>query len=167
MPSFSAVSNAALGSSPITVNIPAGTAAGTYDFNLRVKVASPPPGCESDVVPFTVVVRPQPALAVTASPTSVCPGGTVNLLASPNLSGSGSYAWTSSPSGFTSSIYSPSATPSVATTYTVTYTETSSGCTNSGSVAITMKAVPTVTVNDPSICNGNRAVLTASGASTY
>jgi hypothetical protein len=167
MPMFSAVSNAALGSSPITVNIPAGTAAGTYDFNLRVKVASPPPGCESDVVPFTVVVRPQPALAVTASPTSVCPGGTVNLLASPNLSGSGSYAWTSSPSGFTSSIYSPSATPSVATTYTVTYTETSSGCTNSGSVAITMKAVPTVTVNDPSICNGNRAVLTASGASTY
>ncbi|NBP06592.1 MAG: hypothetical protein EBV15_10335, partial [Bacteroidetes bacterium] len=167
MPSFSAVSNASLGSSPITVNIPAGTAAGTYDFNLKVKVATPSPGCESDVVPFTLVVRPQPALAVTSSPTSVCPGGTVNLLASPNLSGSGSYAWTSSPSGFTSSIYSPSATPSVATTYTVTYTETSTGCTNSGSVAITMKAVPTVTVNDPSICNGDKAILTASGATTY
>jgi hypothetical protein len=174
MPSYTTVTDRSKtfisgpGSDSIQVSIPAGTPAGTYDFNLSVKVASPSPGCASAAVPFTIVVKPAPALTVTASAASVCPGGSVNLLASPNLGGGYTYAWSSSPAGFTSSIYSPSATPSVATTYTATVTDnTAPNCSASGTVTVTMKAVPTVSVNNATICLGDKAVLTAAGAATY
>jgi hypothetical protein len=87
MSGFTAVSNATLPSSPISINVPAGITAGIYDFNLRVKVASPGSGCESDIVTFTIEVKAAPPITVTASAASVCPGGNVNLLASPNLGG--------------------------------------------------------------------------------
>jgi hypothetical protein len=51
---FSAVSNASLSGSPLTVNIPA-SAAGTYSFNLTVRNSST--GCASTSVPFTVTIK--------------------------------------------------------------------------------------------------------------
>ncbi len=54
MPSFVAVNNAALGTSPISVPIPA-SAVGTYNFNLSVRNSTT--GCVS-TVPFELTVRP-------------------------------------------------------------------------------------------------------------
>jgi gliding motility-associated-like protein len=59
MSGFTAISNATLGSSPITVNIPEGTPAGTYDFRLTVSTAT----CSSAPSSFTVTVGDVPALA--------------------------------------------------------------------------------------------------------
>lgn len=167
MPGFSVINNASLAASPISINIPAGTTPGTYDFNLRVALTTPSPGCASDNVPFTVVVRPNPPLTVSASPPAVCPGSSSTLSASPNLGAGYTYNWTSSPAGFTSSVAAPLASPSSTTTYTVTVTETATGCISTGMVTVTMKPLPSVAVNNPTICSGDRAVLTASGAASY
>jgi hypothetical protein len=173
MPSFAAISNASnafnSGSGNISVAIPAGTAAGTYDFNLKVKKSTPAPGCESETVAFTVVVLPAPPLTVTSSVSSVCSGGSVTLTASPDLSAASpahTYAWTGGTVANSTAV-STSATVTAPTTYTVTVTNSSNGCTASGSVSITLKAGLTVTVNNATICPGDKAVLTASGATTY
>ena len=79
------------------------------------------------------------------------------------------YAWTSSPSGFTSSSQNPTGVAVAAnTTYTVT--ATGGSCSTTSSVAVTANALPTITVDNPtaSVCaGGTGASITASGASTY
>ncbi|SDZ97662.1 MBG domain-containing protein [Pedobacter hartonius] len=55
MPGFSAVSNATLGATPITVTIPA-SAANTYNFSLTVRNSVT--GCTSPATPFTVTIVP-------------------------------------------------------------------------------------------------------------
>ncbi len=173
MPSFAAVSNASnvfnSGNGNISVAIPAGTAAGTYDFNLKVKKSTPAPGCESETVAFTVVVLPAPPLTVTSSAASVCIGESVTLTASPDLSAASpahTYAWTGGTVANSTAV-STTATVSAPTTYTVTVTNSSTGCTASQSVSITLKSGLTISVNNATICSGDKAVLTASGASTY
>lgn len=157
------------GSGSVNITIPASIAAGTYDFNMRVRVPTPGTGCESDPVPFTIIVRPAPAVTVTSSASSVCLNGSVTLTASPDLSGAGghTYAWTGA------TVASPSAVSTAATvtagpsTYTVTVTQTSTGCTASGSTSVTLRAGANITVNSPTICLGDKAVLTATGGVTY
>ncbi len=65
MPGFVAIVNAALPASPISVAVPVGTAAGTYNFNLTVRNSTT--GCVSTVSAFTVTIGD-----VTA-PTITCP----------------------------------------------------------------------------------------------
>jgi hypothetical protein len=157
------------GSGSVNITIPASIAPGTYDFNMRVRIPTPGTGCESDPVTFTIIVRPAPAVTVTSSASSVCLNGSVTLTASPDLSGVGghTYAWTGA------TVASPSAVSTAATvtagpsTYTVTVTQTSTGCTASGSTTVTLRAGANITVNSPTICLGDRAVLTASGGITY
>jgi len=60
MPGFTAVSNASLGSSPISVTIPA-SAANTYNFNLTVRNSTT--GCVSPNVPFTLTVSAPGAIS--------------------------------------------------------------------------------------------------------
>ena len=48
------------------------------------------------------------------------------------------YAWTSNPSGFTSSVANPTVNPSVSTTYTVTKTSTATGCSAQATVNVTV-----------------------------
>lgn len=68
---------------------------------------------------------------------------------------------------------SPSAVSTAATvtagpsTYTVTVTQTSTGCTASGSTSVTLRAGANISVNSPTICLGDKAVLTATGGVTY
>ena len=52
------------------------------------------------------------------------------------------YAWTSSPSGFTSSLANPTVMPSSTTTYTVVETIAATGCSNSNSVVVTVNPLP-------------------------
>ncbi|KAF2339126.1 beta strand repeat-containing protein, partial [Flavobacterium tistrianum] len=65
---FLPVSNATLGSSPISIAVPAGTAVGTYTGTLTVKNAT---GCVSTANNFTVTVNPLPTITLSAT-TAVC-----------------------------------------------------------------------------------------------
>ena len=109
-----------------------------------------------------------PALTADAgSNMSICPGGSTIL----NGSASGvasplSYSWTSIPTGFTSSLQTPTVSPSVTTTYYLTVTDINL-CTSNSQVVVTVNPLPTVTVNSETICAGQTATLNASGADTY
>ncbi|MEN9441014.1 MAG: hypothetical protein RLZ33_1091 [Bacteroidota bacterium] len=71
----------------------------------------------------------------------------------------GTYAWTSTPAGFTSSIQNPSVNPATTTTYTLT--TTANGCTNSDNVLVTVTPGPTATLTTASstVCNGSQVSL--------
>lgn len=82
----------------------------------------------------------------------------------------GTYSWTSTPAGFTSSIQNPTVTPAATTTYTLT--TSANGCSNSDNVVVTVNPGPTATLTTASstVCNGTQVNLggnvTASGAWT-
>lgn len=108
-----------------------------------------------------------PVTTINPSATTICGGGSVGLPAG-TLLGSApyTYSWTSSPAGFTSTSASPTATPSVNTTYSVTATDRY-GCTSTASV--TIYVVPTtVTISgvNAATCTGTcdgSATASASG----
>ena len=77
-----------------------------------------------------------------------------------------SYSWTSTPSGFTSPLQNPTVSPAVTTTYDLTITDANL-CSATSQVIVTVAPQPTLTVNSPTICYGDTAVLNASGANTY
>lgn len=78
------------------------------------------------------------------------------------------YAWTSTPAGFTSSLKNPTGVaPSVTTTYSVTMTN-QLGCSASASTAVTVNALPVVNAGtDQTACQGSPVTLAGSGATSY
>ncbi len=115
----------------------------------------------------SVSVTSSPSLIVTASatPNPICSGGTLNL----GVTAGDSYSWTG-PDGFTSNIQNPLITniqTNQSGTYFVTVTS-SSGCTGTSSVSVTVNPVPpaTVTATPNPLCAGETLNLgTTSGAS--
>lgn len=78
------------------------------------------------------------------------------------------YSWTSLPAGFTSASQNPSVNPTVSTAYTVTATESGSGCVGSAVVNVSVGNGINVTTNTPApICEGQSTSLSASGANSY
>jgi len=127
-------------------------ASGTYTATLTVTDIA-----TSTVytISHTVTVRAKPTVSVN-SPT-ICQGQSAILTAS------GAFTYTWSTGGFGSTI---TVSPSTTTSYTVTGTNIF-GCTNTAVSTVTVSPNPTVTVNSATICSGQNATLTASGASTY
>ncbi len=79
-----------------------------------------------------------------------------------------SYNWTSLPAGFSSSLQNPVDNPAQTTTYSVTATESGTGCQGSQTVTVNVGNGINVTTNTPApICEGQSATLSASGATTY
>ena len=142
MPGFTPVTDAALPTGPISIAIPAGTAGGTYTFNLHVKNAQ---GCSSPgvyVVSVTVVGsnttisynggQPVCQTGVLLVTLSGAPGGTYSSDANLNINSS------------TGTVYPASSTGS---THTVTYTiVTQAGCTFSTTANVTIVPLPKVTI---------------------
>lgn len=123
-------------------------------------------GCTAtDAVVVTVQAS---TLSVTASatPASICAGSS-SVLNAAATGGSGyTYAWSSNPTGFTSTAQNPTVSPTATTTYTVTVTSGASTATSS--VNVTVNALPVANAgNDVTICNGNNTTLTATGGTTY
>lgn len=110
-------------------------------------------GCIASAV-STVNVNSGPSLTVNAA--QICPGQTATLTAS----GASSYTWNTS-----SNNASITVTPSVTTQYTVVGAV--SGCTSQALTQVTVHPTPNVSVNSPTLCSGNQATLTASGANSY
>jgi hypothetical protein len=113
-------------------------------------------GC-SNTATYALTVNPLPSVTVSGN-TAICSGDSTLLTAS----GASTYVWNTAET--TSSIY---AAPTTATIYTVTGTD-ANGCSNTATYAVTVNALPNVTVTgNTAICSGDSTLLTASGASTY
>ena len=79
-------------------------------------------------------------VSVEADAVSPCKGGTVELTATPNTTGV-TFAWTG-PNGYTSTLQNPTRTnadESMSGQYTVTVTETATGCTASDNATVTLR----------------------------
>jgi gliding motility-associated-like protein len=103
----------------------------------------------------TVTVNSLPIVAATN--TTLCIGSSVILTAS----GANTYTWNTGATTTTISV-----NPTSATSYTVTGTSTA-GCTNTAVAAVTISALPTITIPNDSICKNSTGTLVANGANTY
>lgn len=96
----------------------------------------------------------EPTALVSASADSICPGDSVTLNLTPGNGTTYTYAWSSSPAGFTSTQQNPVVAPTASTSYTVTVT--SGGCSTTANLSVTVvpSAAPTITQsNDTLYCS--------------
>jgi trimeric autotransporter adhesin len=109
------------------------------------------------------MVNTTPTVTVTPTNATICAGQSVPLVAG----GATSYSWSPAAGLSNAGIYNPTASPATTTTYTVA--GSSSGCSNTAAVVITVKQNPVVSVSpsSPSLCEGDSVHLTATGASNY
>lgn len=93
--------------------------------------------------------------------TSLCIGASVQLKAG----GGAKYAWTPATGLSNPAIANPVATPTVTTKYQVTVS--SGSCVGTKDVTININPLPTITASAATICEKEKATLTASGANLY
>ncbi len=103
----------------------------------------------------TVTVASQPTITVASS--SICSGSSATLTAN----GATNYTWT--PGGQTTS--SIVVTPTTNSTYTIT--GLNGTCSNTTTATVSITSTPTLALNSVTICAGQTATLTVSGATTY
>ncbi|MBK9328690.1 MAG: T9SS type A sorting domain-containing protein [Sphingobacteriales bacterium] len=124
---------------------------GTYTITLRAYKAG------NGSAPFSKTIRVKSKPTVTVNSPTICSGQTATLTAN----GATSYTWTGGLSG------NPATTPALTSAATYTVTGTADGCSNTAVASVSVTALPTVTVNSPTICSGQTATLTAGGATSY
>lgn len=118
-------------------------------------------GCtNSDNVIVNVYTLPNVSAG---SDTSVCVGGTIQLLAT----GANTYTWNPDASLSNLNISNPFATPSGATTYFVTGIDIN-GCENSTQVTVDINPLPSINAgSNVAICFGDSTQLNATGGTIY
>jgi PKD repeat protein len=122
--------------------------------NTNYTVTGTTAGC-TNTKTLSVIVNATPTVA--ASSKTICIGSVATLTAT----GASTYSWNTGST--TSSI---TVTPTVATNYTVTGTNTL-GCTNTRTLSVMVNNLPNVASTSATICAGSTGTITASGASTY
>ncbi|MFN5182935.1 MAG: choice-of-anchor L domain-containing protein [Bacteroidota bacterium] len=111
----------------------------------------------------TVTVNPVPTLSVNS--TTICVGQSASLNATPSIGG-GSYSWTSTPSGFTSSNSTINVNPTTTTTYSCNYSL--NGCPASSTGIVNVNPNPTATAsNNGPYCAGTTINLSGNGGASY
>ena len=111
--------------------------------------------------PVIFSVAALPSVQINASPPMLCEGSNVTLLAS----GADTYTWQSSVQGMSITI-----TPTISTTYSVSGTNTLTGCANSSSLLVNYFSLPVIQITPAfqgTVCAGSNVVLSVSGANTY
>ena len=131
--------------------IPNATAANAGTYTVIVDLG----GCIG-TASTTVVINPSPTVSVSSA--TICAGqsATINATVTPVLTGT--YSWNTGATGA-----SLTASPNSTTLYTVTFTATG-GCPGTATGAITVNPTPVLTVNSPTICDGQSATLTATSS---
>jgi len=115
-------------------------------------------GCsKSDSV--TITVNPLPVPSVISS-TSICVGSSISIGVTA-VSGM-NYSWLSTPSGFNSTVSNPNVKPTGTTTYYLTETNSTTGCSGSNSVTITVNPVPKSKFSFLNVCPGDSTPFTDS-----
>ncbi|MGA9638315.1 DUF7507 domain-containing protein [Flavobacterium sp.] len=115
-----------------------------------------------------VTINPLPVVSAgspfTKSCTNNIAGGTIGETAEAGHT----YAWTSSPSGFTSSSANPFVNPTVTTIYTVVKKNSTTGCTATANVTVTVSiSTPSASITAQTNVNcfgGNNGSVTVAGA---
>ena len=110
-----------------------------------------------------------PVAAITTSASTSCVGQAINLT---DASTNGPTSWTwSTPGGNPSNAASQNTSVTYPNpgTYTITLTASNSAGSSTSTSIVTINALPNVSVsaNNSTICSGNSATLTASGANSY
>jgi hypothetical protein len=112
-------------------------------------------GCSSIVNNAQVTVNPIPT--VTVNNATICSGQSATL----NATGATNYLWNNGATGASISV-----NPTANTTYTVT--GSTLGCSSVvNNAQVTVNPIPTVIVNNATICAGQSATLNATGATNY
>jgi gliding motility-associated-like protein len=118
-------------------------------------------GC-IDSTKIVLQVNPIPVVTISPNTATICDGKSTSLSAS----GATTYQWTPSVGLSQTSGSSVMSNPTISTTYTAI--GISLGCSDTTSVPIrVIQDSLKVSPNDTSVCQGNSAVLTATGASNY
>ncbi|HEY1038219.1 MAG TPA: T9SS type A sorting domain-containing protein [Bacteroidia bacterium] len=115
-------------------------------------------GCQA-VFTQPVTVNSTPTVTVNSS--SICNGSSASL----NASGATTYSWAPATGLSSTTGTSVTANPAFTTTYTIT--GTSSGCSSTETSTVTVYALPTITANSQTVCQGQNATLTAAGGLSY
>ena len=123
----------------------------TYTVTNTISTA----GCPSATSDTTITINPVPATTVNSK--TICAGSSTALTAS----GAASYVWALDNSILDSLQVSPLTT----TSYTVT--GSGAGCSSTATGTVTVNQMPTVIVNNPTVCTGIGVTMTASGATSY
>ncbi len=108
-----------------------------------------------------------PPVANFNTPSTICTGAAVSFT---DVSTNTPTSWNWTMPGATPSVatvQNPTVTYNNAGVYSVTLTAANGGGTNTAVKTVTVNATPTITVNSPTICSGQTATLTASGATSY
>jgi uncharacterized repeat protein (TIGR03803 family) len=116
-------------------------------------------GCQN-TESINISVNALPVVSVNSTATIVCEGESITLTGG----GANSYSWTG---GVTNGVsFIP---PTGITTFTVTGTETGTGCQNTESINISVNALPVVSANSTAtiVCEGESITLTGGGANSY
>jgi hypothetical protein len=145
-----------------------GTGAATYDWNPGALVGSPTVspvatttyslvgtdanGCTGTAT-VDVTVNPSPVITASASPATICEGLSSVLTGS----GAATYAW--NPGAL---VGSPTVTPLVTTTYSVTGTD-GNGCTGTTDVTVTVNPAPIITATATPATTCSQTVVTPVG----
>ena len=118
--------------------------------------------CAGDTT-VTITLLPPLTINLNASTTNLCSGNTSTI----NASGATTYTWT--PAGTLSSSIGASviANPSTTTTYSVAGSTATCAGTNTITITVTPEPVISLTPNSVTICEGESAIVTATGATTY
>lgn len=137
------------------------TSSGTYTVTF---IATNINGCKDTVIKSITISTP-PSVTASASPTSLCQGGTTpSVLAA---TGASIYTWTPSSGLSCTNCSNPNALPTATTGYVVTGTDTN-GCVDTATVTVTVNSNPTVSAgSNKVICVGNTIGLQATGATNY
>jgi hypothetical protein len=150
-----AVINSGQGSTSINVTF------GSTSGNISVYASN---SCgDSPIQTLSVTVNPNPVASASGGG-SICPGDSASL----SSSGGTGYSWAPSGSLNNSTIANPIASPSTATTYTVTVSD-ANGCSATATVSVNLFTPPTIsaTTNANTVCSGSPANLSATGGVSY
>jgi len=99
-----------------------------------------------------ITVNPLP-VAYTGNNVAICFGGNTSI--GGKIVNGNTFSWTSNPNGYTSTSSNPTVSPTSTTTYYLAEKITSTGCSKSDSVVITVNALPAAyTGNNVAICFG-------------
>jgi hypothetical protein len=134
-----------------------------------VSVTNPTTGCESDRTTVTITVTAPPALTLSSSSISICAGQTSPVItATAGASSYNSFIWNPATSVAGNETAGWTFNPAATTSYTLTASNSGSGCINTATITVTVNPLPvisSVTASSGTICQGSSVTLTA--ASTF
>ena len=155
------------GLSATNIANPLANPAATTTYTLTVTQTNT--GCSASSQVVISVNNAAPQANAGQSATITCVNNTGGVLLGNNPTGGLTYAWSPSTGLSANNIANPIASPASTTTYTLSVTNVSNGCTGTGTVTVTVNTTqPTVNAGpNQSICSGQSVTLTATGANTY